>query len=257
MKKVGLVLGCWLVSFFACGQANRLLDHNQIGWYLYNGDHVIHKKWTLHTEYQWRRIDFIKTWQQSLARLGFLYSLTDQAQVGGGYTFFTTYPYGTFPVADLGVPTPEHRTYQDVQWDNELGRLALTHRLRLEQRWLGQPASRGNRRIADWEYQNRARYQLEGRFPLQGPAIEDGEFYLTFLDELFISFGKNVGQNVFNQNRILGGVGYQFQDSFMIELGYLNQITQHADPDPLTGKSVFEFNNGFRLNVVYSLDFTK
>ncbi len=239
------------------GQSPRITDHNPVGWYVYNGDHQLSRKWALHTEYQWRRIDFIKRWQQSLARLGVNYQVREGVQIGVGYTHFTTFPYGAYPVADGGVPTTEHRLHQQVQWGDTLGRLLLSHRIRLEQRWLGQAAESNPRQIAGWEFQNRIRYQLQADIPLKGPTLDEKELYLTCFDELFIGFGRNVGDNVYNQNRLLAGLGYQVSDHFQIELGYLNQITQHAEGDPSTGASVFEINNGFRLNVEYSLDFAR
>lgn len=241
----------------AFGQQNRIIDRNAIGWYVYNGNHKLSKRVALHTEYQWRRVELIRSWQQSLARLGMIYTLSDRVKVSGGYTFFTTYPYGDYPVADAGVPTVEHRTYEDIQLSDRLGIVKLAHRFRLEQRWLSIGAETNPRQIVDWEYQHRVRYQISGELPLKGQTIDDGEFYLNFFDELFIGFGRNVEQNVFNQNRISGGLGYQFQDAFKLELNYLNQITQHPEVEPLTGKPVFELNNGFRLNILYDLDFTK
>lgn len=248
----------FLFSTTICfGQSNRIIDRNAIGWFVYNGNHQLGKRWQLHTEYQWRRTELIRSWQQSLARLGLMYKLTDRVKVSGGYTFFTTYPYGNYPVADQGVPTPESRLYEDIQVDDKLGILKLTHRFRLEQRWQGIGDETNPRHIVRWEYENRARYQIAGEFPLKGPTIDDGEVYVNFFDELFIGFGRNVEQNVFNQNRISGGLGYQIRDSFRLELNYLYQISQHPEVEPITGKPVFELNNGFRLNVQYDLDFTK
>ena len=254
---VRFLISLFLLPIIGFGQQNRVIDRNAIGWYVYTGDHKFSKRWELHTEYQWRRVGLIRSWQQSLARLGLAYKLTDRVKPGGGYTFFTTYPYGDYPVADAGVPTIESRFHEDIQLRDKLGIVALTHRFRLEQRWLGIGDDTNPRHIVSWEYQNRARYQISGEIPLKGSAIDDGEFYINFFDELFIGFGRNVGQNVFNQNRISGGLGYQIQESFSLELNYLNQISQHPEVDPITGKSVFELNNGFRLNVRYDLDFSK
>jgi hypothetical protein len=166
-----------------------------------------------------------------------------------------TYPYGNYPSADLGVPVPENRIYEDLEVGDKFGRLALSHRLRLEQRWLTQLLMTNPRRIDNWEYQNRIRYQLSATYPLSGPTIDSGEFYLNAFDELFISFGKNVGNNVYNQNRLSGGLGYQISDNFKLELNYFNRIVQHSEGDPITKKSIFDIDNGFRLNVDYNINF--
>ncbi|RYF72438.1 MAG: DUF2490 domain-containing protein [Cytophagaceae bacterium] len=251
-----LPISLWLVGGKVAAQS-RVLDHNAIGWYTYNGDHKISKNWAVHTEYQWRRIELIRTWQQSLARLGLVRNLSDRVKAGVGYTYFTTFPYGQYPQADAGVPYSEHRIHEDIQFKSSYGKLELTQRFRLEQRWLATLSEQNPRQVADWEFQNRIRYQIAGEFPLNGPTIDNGELYLNFFDEIFIGFGKNVGQNIFNQNRLSGGLGYQFRDNLQLELNYLNQVVQHADLDQTTGKPVFEINNGFRLNLIYNIDFTK
>ena len=140
-----------------------------MGWYVYVGDHQVGRKWRLHTEYQWRRNDFIRTWQQSLVRVGVAYEVLGKLQTGAGYTNLTTYPYGAHPTADRGVPTQEHRIHEDVQWQEGVGRLALTHRIRLEQRWLSQAAENDPRRVAAWTFQHRVCYYLQAEFPLKGP----------------------------------------------------------------------------------------
>jgi hypothetical protein len=238
-------------------QAPRIIDHNTLAWFTYSGDHQVATKWAVHTEAQWRRVQAGGHPQQLLLRLGGVYSLAKDVKLGGGYTYFVTYPYGRYPTAELGQPTPEHRAYEDVTFGADYGRLSLKHRLRLEQRWLGQLDPAHPTEVESWQYQNRARYQLAGQVPLQGATLDDKEWYVNFFDELFISFGPNVGQNVFNQNRISGGLGYQLSKNFQLELNYLNQWTLHGGLDKATGHQVFENNNGFRLNVAYDLDFTK
>ncbi|GAB3224281.1 hypothetical protein GCM10027346_04260 [Hymenobacter seoulensis] len=255
MKKLLLLLGCCALATASYGQAQRLLDRNTLGWLVYAGDHQLSKKWALHTEYQWRRVNWLRAPQQQLARLGLVRELSERVSVSGGYTYFQAHRYGSYPTVP-NRPEPEQRLYEDISLLDALGRLTLTHRLRLEQRWLGSRNEQGRGPVQDWEYQNRIRYQLSVQFPLQGPTVEDGEYYLNAFDEVFLGFGRNVGDNVFNQNRLSGGLGYQFSENTKVELNYLYQISQHALPEPVSGRPVFEINHGFRLNVLYNLDFT-
>lgn len=247
-----------LLTLPALAQPTRVADYNRIGWAVYEGDHALGPRFTLHTEYQWRRVDFGGDWQQSLARLGGGYQLAPRVQLGAGYTSLVTHVYGAYPTAGTGVPFPEHRLHADVSLSDTLGRLVLGQRVRLERRWIGQ-LNEGARRgdIASWQPQQRIRYQLQAQWPLQGARLDDREWYLTGFDEVFLSFGRHVGSNVFNQNRIAGGLGYQFSSDFQVELCYLNQITQHGEPDPRTELPVFEFNHGFRLGVVYNFRLLK
>ncbi|WP_460547408.1 DUF2490 domain-containing protein [Hymenobacter daeguensis] len=241
----------------AAQQVNRIDDFNAVGWYVYQGDHKLGPRWTIHTEYQARRTHLVTDWQQSLLRGGLGYQVLPRLKLGGGYTFLNTHPYGRHPVADAGT-YPEHRFYEDVTLSDTLGRFSLAQRVRLEQRWIGVPGASGPLSNSSvWQRQNRIRYQLAVEFPLQGPTLDDGEWYLTGFDEVFLNFGREITGNVFNQNRLAGGVGYRFQENFRLELQYLNQITQHYDPDPITSFPVYEFNNGFRLGLTYDLTLIK
>ena len=255
VKTTPLLLLLLALSGAAVGQRVRLPDHNTIGWLVYAGDHSVSRRWQLHTEAQVRRVRVVAAWQQLLLRGGANYQLSERVTVGAAYTFLRTYPYGDYPTASQGRAFPEHRSYEQVQWrGTDDTRLRLTHRLRLEQRWQGVIE---NLRVVDWAYENRIRYQLAAQLPLRGPTLDDHEFYLTAFDEIFLSFGRNVGRNVFNQNRLAGGLGYRFARSFRLEAQYLYQITQHPDPDPATSLAVFEYNQGPRVVVAYDLDFTR
>lgn len=253
MKKYAFLLAGYLLTTVGFGQSPRLTDPNTLAWFVYSGDHTLTPRWAVHTEYQWRRINWAP--QQQLARLGLVRTVSERVTVSGGYTYFQTHRYGRYPTVP-NRPEPENRLYEDVSLDDQLGRFSFTHRVRLEQRWVGSRANEGRGPVDAWEYQNRIRYQLSGQWPLQGPTVEDGEWYLNAFDELFIGFGRNVQGNMFNQNRLSGGLGYQFADNAKIELNYLHQISQHATPEPVSGRPVFEINHGFRLNVLYNLDFS-
>lgn len=230
-----------------------IADYNAIGWYVYQGDHKLGSRWEIHTEYQARRTHLITDWQQSLLRGGLNFKLMDRVKIGGGYTWLVTHPYGRHPIADQGK-YPEHRFYGDISLSDEVGYLQLNQRLRYEQRYIGIPEASGplsNRAV--WNRQNRLRYQLQLAFPLQGPTIDDGEWYAAAFDEVFLSFGRTIGTDAFNQNRLAVGFGYQFSEDFKIELQYLNQILQHPELDAATRLPVFDFNNGFRVGVIYNL----
>jgi len=255
-SRYGLLAGLLLlVAPVGFGQSPRLTDHNTLGWFVYSGDHRVTEKWAVHTEYQSRRVNWLRSPQNQLARLGLVRTLSARVQASAGYTYFQTHRYGRYPTVQSQA-APEQRLYEDLTLQDEpLGRLSLTHRLRLEQRWLGARGPDGRGRVRDWEFQNRIRYQLAGEWALQGLTVDDGEWYLNAFDELFIGFGRNVGNNVFNQNRLSGGLGYRFKEHAKVELNYLSQISQHATPDLVTNRPVFELNQGFRLNVLYNLDF--
>ena len=59
---------------------SRLNDNNNIGWLSYNGTFKLDSKFSLHTEYQLRRDNYIDDKQQSLLRLGVNYQINPKLQ---------------------------------------------------------------------------------------------------------------------------------------------------------------------------------
>ena len=82
-------LFCFHNSF---GQNNRLNTNNNIGWYNYFGTFKVSNKIGIHTEYQWRRNNFITDGQQSLLRVGVNYTLNPCVLFRVGYGWIETYP---------------------------------------------------------------------------------------------------------------------------------------------------------------------
>lgn len=220
------------------------------------GDHKVAPKWAVHTELQWRRVNWLQTAQQLEGFLGAERELTSRLKAAGGAAYAQTHRYGDYPSV-AGRPAPERRLYEELTLKTPVKRLVLAHRLRLEQRWLGARGANGQGDVQDWVYQNRIRYQLAGTFPLRGPGLEDGEWYLTAYDEAFVGFGRHMAGNSFSENRLAGGLGYQWNPRVRAELLYLQQFNRHARPDPVSGRPVAEINQGLQLMLFYNLDFTR
>jgi len=79
--------------------------------------------------------------------------------------------------------------------------------------------------------------------------------YLMMYDEIFIGFGKNVGENVFDQNRIGILFGYKFNDLIKLEGGYLSQIVLLGRE--VSNKNVYQYNGGLMLNTILNFDLSK
>ena len=65
-------------------------------------------------------------------------------------------------------------------------------------------------------------------------------------DEIFIQFGENVQENIFDQNRLSGLIGYKLNKYFKLELGYLNQSVLLGRE--IGGRNILQKNNGFIMN---------
>jgi hypothetical protein len=125
----------------------------------------------------------------------------------------------------------------------------------LEQRWIGRYSNASLSKEDEYPLLNRFRYMFRMQVPLKGRTIADKTPYLAIYDEIMIGFGKNVNENIFDQNRIGLLIGYRFNKSFRIEAGYLNQTLQLGRE--INNRNVFQRNNGIILNTIFNIDLSK
>ncbi|TDL99101.1 MAG: DUF2490 domain-containing protein [Flavobacteriaceae bacterium] len=237
------------------GQNNRRNTDNNIGWYNVFGTFKINEKIGIHSEFQWRRNDFITESQQNLLRLGVNYQLTPRVLFRVGYGLIETYPYGEIPLNGLGRDFTEHRIFQMVQLSQKEGKVDISHRFMLEQRFVGRYSSPAETKEDQFPLLNRARYMVRLQMPLKGEEIKDKTPYVALYDEVMIGFGENVNANVFDQNRIGLLIGYRLNKDFRLEAGYINQTLQYGRL--VGGQNVFQNNNGIIINALFNIDLSQ
>jgi hypothetical protein len=88
--------------------------------------------------------------------------------------------------------------------------------------------------------------------PLKGKEINDKTAYLAIYDEVFVGFGENINENIFDQNRVGILLGYRFSPSIRIEAGYLNQTLQLGRE--VNNRNVFQHNNGLIVSANFNID---
>jgi Protein of unknown function (DUF2490) len=245
-------LGCSHISFT---QNTRLKNYNNIGWYNYFGTFKVSQKFGIHTEYQFRRNDIITEWQQSLARVGVNYQLNPKIQVRLGYAWIETFAYGEIPINGMGKEFTEHRSFQMITITDKSSIVDFSHRFMLEQRWVGRYSNADLKNEDEFPLLHRFRYMFRMQLPLKGKEMTDKTPYLAIYDEIFIGFGKNVNENIFDQNRFGILFGYRFSPLFRIEAGYLNQILQLGRE--VNNRNVFQHNNGIIVNANFTIDLRK
>ena len=224
-----------LCPVFLLAQNDRLNDYNNTNWLQVFNTINLNKKWSLHTEYQWRREKGLKYWQQSLLRVGVNRKLNENVTVPLGYGWIETFPYGDYPLANNGT-FPEHRLYEQISFKQPIKKFTFTHRFRIEQRWVGRVKAGTDREIEAWLFLNRFRYQLKTQYNLTP------KFYMAAADEIFIGAGKNVGVNIFDQNRIFLLAGLKLNKYLTLEGGYFNQTLQQGRR--INNKTIMQRNNG-------------
>lgn len=238
MKKI-LLLILLLYHLNLSAQNDRVSDFNNTNWLQTFNTISLNNKWSLHLEYQWRRTEGLKNWQQSLLRLGANYKLNENIIAHLGYGFIQTFPYGDYPIANNGT-FPEHRIYEQISFRQPIKKLLFTHRFRIEQRWLRRKIPGINGFANDWFFLHRFRYQFRTQYAFYTKG--EKQFYGAAADEIFIGAGKNLGVNIFDQNRLFLLAGYRFNKKFALEAGYMNQTLQQGRR--INNSTIMQRNNG-------------
>lgn len=242
------------IAYKVIGQNTRITDSNSIGWYNYFGTLKLNDRFSIHTEYQWRRNNLITDWQQSLLRLGVNYQVNSAIQLRMGYGWIETFAYGEFPLNAFGKTFTEHRLFQVATLSNKVETIEFSHRFMVEQRWIGRYSAETLTKEDEYLFTNRIRYLFRLQLPLKGKTIGDHTPYLAAYDELFIGFGENVNENIFDQNRASLLIGYKINSVIRIEAGYLNQILQLGRE--IDSRNVFQYNHGVLLNTYVNINLT-
>lgn len=253
MKKSLYIIVIFITSLKLHAQSQSMHEQtiNNNCWFMYFGDHKFSNQLGVHLEVQVRKNDVIQNPQQLLLRTGLNYHINDQIMASIGYCFVETYPYGKFPVP---VQFPENRFWEQLQIKNQYGIFEWISRFRLEQRFSKVPIinlSSAAYEPGDAVYTNRFRSLNRVSIPLKGKMINDKTFYISAYDEFFISYGKNVAANLFDQNRAYFALGYKIPKIGRLEIGYMYQAILKGDGIKI------ENNNTLQLGFISTFNFHK
>jgi long-subunit fatty acid transport protein len=188
-----------------------------------------------------KRDDFFSKYSIAAARLGLTYYINDDTRLTAGYAFFNYFPADNHKE----ISQPEHRGWQQLQWQTKYKRFSAIQRLRLEERYRRKIAS--DSALGDgYNFNWRARYSFLLQVPLGKGAPQPNTFSFVANDEVMVNFGRQIVYNYFDQNRFFAGLSYQASPSLSVQFGYMNIFQQQPSGDQYrmvhTGR-IFVFQN--------------
>jgi len=185
-------------------------EDNYGKWFVYFGNQKINNKWLLQSDVQYRLNQIPNQKSQLLFRAGIGYNLTEANNnilLGLAYVE-TNREEGNEAI----TTTHEKRIYQQYLYKQKRNNLFLTHRVRMEERFIAN------------DFALRSRYFLAFQKPLNGKLLNRRSLYVSGFNELFIDISKQK----FDRNRFFTGLGYGVTNDIRLETGYLIQSQKNS-----------------------------
>ena len=200
--------------------AQDLNESDWGSWVMLYGTHKISKSFNVITEIRLHNYEVFKVLDNRFIRTGLSYQIVNGVSVTAGYIHQYSETIDNTSIS-------ENRSYEEITFKNKIKKLSISHRYRLENRWIN--------RNGNTDFSNRMRYRLMISHPLFD------KFYGIFFNEVFI----NLQEPIFNQNRLHLGLGYTFDPNLKLELGYLKNHFSSTNFDIL------------RIGILFNTDLSK
>jgi hypothetical protein len=196
-----------------------------MGWAATFQNYKINKQLGFYFDAQWRSTAQLQQMNALLLRPGVNFYLSPSFTATAGYAFI---PQQRVAGGVTGY-LPEHRVWEQLVFTHKVMHhhrqmATVSHRLRLEQRFIPTHHAEGNSLVKDGHRTaGRLRYFTRGVVPLSGRS--DKGVFAALQNEIFFHTADG---GSFDQNRAYVAAGYRVGKQFDVELGYLNQYIANA-----------------------------
>ena len=200
-------------------------------WNVLTGKLTFNKKLFTMAEVQVRSQHMYKdfTYYEYKAGIGYNFPKSFSAMLAmGHYMTYDPLVAGDFKGS---IQNNEFRIWEQFVLENNINRVKIEHRYRIEQRF----TSTG--------YKNRFRYRFNSIIPLNHKKIDPKTWFLSISNEVMI----NNESPYLEQNRIFFGGGYELNKNITFLGGYINRFDN-------AGGTNQTWKNYFQINAIFSFD---
>ncbi len=240
----------WIIVFFITTNyiyGQKEISKQSLIWYGLFTTLEFNEKWYFQNEFQERHFINPATQHQFIIR-SHIHRLLGQSgwETSMGMCLFLQNPND--PNATVKLTVPEFRPHIEFSYKQKLKKVTFDHRYRAEARFFHNTNVPKTELEDGFEFGNfRFRYRLQATIPLF--KVADNR-YLKFKisDEIHLNGGNNIKTNVFDQNRIYGGINYDILQNLSFEVGYLNWFQQRPD-GKFFNRDILRFTVFHRINL--------
>ncbi len=219
------------------------VDHTTGAWLGIYTKYHFNDRWAYHGEYHARMREGIKEMAQVYLRFGATYRIQKYLDFTVGIV--TPFYWNPNPEREnTDNVVPQYRFWQQAILATPFDHIKVFHQLRLEQRW-----RRDYVQGAPFELTHRFRYKLTVYVPLNHRDFGPNTLFLALYEEIFMQAGKTVVFNHFEDNRAFAGLGYNLDEKFQFQVGYMNSYRHNKAPYKYQSRHIG------RVSIIHHLDF--
>ncbi len=219
-------------------------EQREMTWFGYFNQTRLTNKSGIWFDANYRLTDqFVKESHVALARLGYIYYLSDNARLSASYAYQNQLGH------DGNPSLHEHRPFQQLQWFERKNWFSLMQWVRVEQRFR-ENVFKGT--LTDsYTFNWRFRYNFSLTIPLTQKTVVPKAPFVFLNNEVFLNGGESIVNNYFDQNRSFAGLGYQFTKHVNAHFGYMYIFQQ------LPTVNNYVESHALRLFLFHNLDLRK
>lgn len=178
----------------------------------------INDKWSVNSEFNIRRTDFLKKWEQFIIRPFVHYKVSKELDLAFGYSYIDNNSFSDFRAT---IDFKEHNIFQQLTIKHPFSKFSFQHRLRFEERFKQNiiEVAPENYIIDGTNYRNRLRYKFQVTIPLKTFA-SNRKLNLVLYDELHLDFEDSFRPEAIDQNRMNISLSYRINNHIKIRSGY-------------------------------------
>lgn len=244
MKKLILVIILIIPEFLL---AQKKVENQQLIWYGYYNALKFNENWSLNSEIQERQFYNPTAQHQLVFRSNLERKVFGDWKASVGMTYFLQNPNN--PNSESNLTVPELRPNIGFSNKQKLGFVTINHRYKAEARFFHDVEN--EKLVGGYRFLNfRLRYQLGLDFPIWKKEGNE-KLLLKIKDEIMFNAGNKIVKNTFDQNRIYLAVNYKLNNSYAVELGYMNWFQQQKSGTDFYNRDILRFS------IFHSIDLKK
>jgi hypothetical protein len=228
MKQKGLLILIWLLSALPnLTMAQKIVIPQELIWLSYFNTLKIKEVWVVQTDIQQRFFTDPVQQHQLVFRSQVGRKVGENRTAFVGLCYFLQSPND--PKASSKLMVPEWRPHIEWAHQQKLKRFRLDHRYRAEARFFRNTDINRTALEEGFHFGNfRFRYRAAATIQLW-EWKPNCHLNLRVSDEIQLNAGRNIDRNVFDQNRLYGGVQWELSPQLALEAGYLNWFQQRTN----------------------------